>query len=325
MIRTNKNILQFFVNLFISQIFSRLDHYHVSIMLNECIEALDIKPNGVYVDVTFGGGGHSKAILSKLGPEGKLIAFDQDPDAWEQAEKIDDDRLLLITANFKHLERHLRLHGIQEVDGILADFGVSSHQLDAAERGFSTRFNGPLDMRMGPSAETNAAEVLNTYSAKDLQRIFGMYGEIKNAKTLAEAVVQERIKSPLKTTDEFKNVLNRLAPKFKEFKYFAQAFQAVRIEVNKELEVIEEFLTQCPKVLKKNGRLCVLTFHSLEDRLVKNFIKTGNFNGIEDKDLFGNVKKPMEAVIRKPITATEEELKVNSRSRSAKLRVAYKK
>lgn len=195
-------------------------------MLNECIEALDIKPNGIYVDVTFGGGGHSKAILSKLGPEGKLIAFDQDPDAWEQAEKIDDERLLLITANFKHLERYLRLHGIVEVNGILADFGVSSHQLDAAERGFSTRFNGPLDMRMGPSAEIDAAEVLNTYSAKDLQRIFGMYGEIKNAKTLAEAVIQERIKSPLKTTDDFKNLLNRLAPKFREFKYFAQAFQA---------------------------------------------------------------------------------------------------
>jgi 16S rRNA (cytosine1402-N4)-methyltransferase len=294
-------------------------------MLQECIEGLAIKPNGIYVDVTFGGGGHSKEILKHLGPNGKLFAFDQDPDAWEQAEKIEDERLTLITANFKHLEKYLRLHGIKQVDGILADFGVSSHQLDAAERGFSTRFNGPLDMRMGPSASLDAAEVLNTYSAKELQKIFGMYGEIKNAKTLSEAIVLERTKKPLATTDDFKQILNRLAPKFKEFKYFAQAFQAVRIEVNKELEVIEEFLIQCPKVLKPEGRLCVLSFHSLEDRLVKNFFKTGNIEGNEKKDLFGNVLKEMDSVTRKPITASEQELKENSRSRSAKLRIAHKK
>lgn len=294
-------------------------------MLNECIEGLAIKPDGTYVDVTFGGGGHSKEILSKLGPEGRLIAFDQDPDAWEQAEKIEDDRLTLITANFRYLEKYLRLHGIKQVDGILADFGVSSHQLDAAERGFSTRFNGPLDMRMGPSASSDAAIILNTYSAKDLQRIFGMFGEIKNARTLAEAVVKHRIKSGLKTTEDFKHILDKYAPKHREFKYYAQAFQAVRIEVNKELEVIEEFLEQCPKVLAPEGRLCILSFHSLEDRLVKNFIKTGNVEGKENKDLFGNVLKPLEPVTRKPVTASEEELKFNSRSRSAKLRIAYKK
>jgi 16S rRNA (cytosine1402-N4)-methyltransferase len=294
-------------------------------MLQECIDGLAIKPKGTYIDVTFGGGGHSKEILKHLGPEGRLIAFDQDPDAWQEAEKINDERFTLITANFRYLEKYLRLHGIKEVDGILADFGVSSHQLDAAERGFSTRFNGPLDMRMGPSANQTAAEVLNNYSAKELQKIFGMYGEIKNAKTLAEAVVQQRSKSYLETTDDFKQILNKLAPKNREFKYFAQAFQAVRIEVNKELEVIEEFLEQCPKVLAPAGRLCILSFHSLEDRLVKNFVRSGNVEGKEDKDLFGNVLKPLEAVYRKPITASEEELKVNSRSRSAKLRIAYKK
>ena len=293
-------------------------------MLDECLEGLNIQPNGVYVDVTFGGGGHSKAILSRLGPEGRLIAFDQDPDAWQEAEKIDDERFLLITANFRYLEKYLRVHGIKEVNGILADFGVSSHQLDAAERGFSTRFSGPLDMRMGPSASMDAAEVLNNYTAKDLQKIFGMYGEIKNAKTLAEAVVFQRNVKPLETTEDFKQILNKLAPRHREFKYFAQAFQAVRIEVNKELQVIEEFLEQCPRVLAKDGRLVIFSFHSLEDRLVKNFIKAGNVEGIEDKNLFGVVNKPLESVTRKPIVASDEENKVNSRARSAKLRIAYK-
>ena len=293
-------------------------------MLDECLEGLNIQPNGVYVDVTFGGGGHSKAILSKLGPEGRLIAFDQDPDAWQEAEKIDDERFLLITANFRYLEKYLRVHGIKEVNGILADFGVSSHQLDAAERGFSTRFSGPLDMRMGPSASMDAAEVLNNYTAKDLQKIFGMYGEIKNAKTLSEAVVFQRNVKPLETTEDFKQILNKLAPRHREFKYFAQAFQAVRIEVNKELQVIEEFLEQCPRVLAKDGRLVILSFHSLEDRLVKNFIKAGNVEGKEDKNLFGVVNKPLESVTRKPIVASDEENKVNSRARSAKLRIAYK-
>lgn len=298
--------------------------YHTSVMLHECIDGLYIDPAGTYVDVTFGGGGHSKAILAKLGPEGRLFSFDQDPDAWEQAEKIEDERLTLITANFRYLEKYLRLHRVKEVDGILADFGVSSFQLDAPERGFSIRFDGPLDMRMGPSASMTAAELLNSYSADELQRILGMYGEVKNARTLAQAIIQARTQKPLETTQEFKEILNKLAPKHREFKYFAQVFQAIRIEVNQELAVIEEFLAQAPAVLKPAGRLVVMSFHSLEDRLVKNFIKAGNVQGKEDKDLFGVVHRPLESVIRKPITASEEELKLNPRSRSAKLRIASK-
>ena len=298
--------------------------YHTSVLLHECLQGLAIKPDGIYVDVTFGGGGHSKAILEQLGPNGRLYAFDQDPDAWKQADLIDDDRLTLITANFRYLEKYLRLQGVKQVDGILADLGVSSFQLDAAERGFSTRFDGPLDMRMGPSASTTAAEILNNYSAGDLQKLFGMYGEIKNAKTLALAVVQARTQKPLETTGEFKEILFKLAPRNKEFRYFAQAFQAIRIEVNQELRVIEEFLEQCPKVMAPSGRLCVISFHSLEDRLVKNYIRTGDCFGKEDKDMFGVVHKPLESEIRKPITASEVELKENPRSRSAKLRIASK-
>ncbi len=293
-------------------------------MLHECIDGLRIDPAGTYVDVTFGGGGHSKAILAQLGPEGRLFSFDQDPDAWEQAEKIEDERLTLITANFRYLEKYLRLHRVKQVDGILADFGVSSFQLDAPERGFSIRFDGPLDMRMGPSASMTAAELLNGYSATELQRILGMYGEVKNARTLAQAIIQARTRKPLETTQEFKEILNKLAPKHREFKYFAQVFQAIRIEVNQELAVIEEFLAQAPAVLKPEGRLVIMSFHSLEDRLVKNFIKAGNVEGKEDKDLFGVVHRPLESVIRKPITASEEELKINPRSRSAKLRIASK-
>ena len=293
-------------------------------MLSECIDGLRINPAGTYVDVTFGGGGHSKAILAQLGPDGKLFSFDQDPDAWEQAEKIDDERLTLITANFRHLEKYLRLHRVKLVDGILADFGVSSFQLDAPERGFSIRFDGPLDMRMGPSASMTAAELLNGYSASELQRILGMYGEVKNAKTLAQAIIQARTTKPLETTQEFKEILNKLAPKHREFKYFAQVFQAIRIEVNQELAVIEEFLAQAPSVLKPEGRLVIMSFHSLEDRLVKNFIKAGNVQGKEDKDLFGVVHRPLESVTRKPTTASEDELKLNPRSRSAKLRIASK-
>jgi 16S rRNA (cytosine1402-N4)-methyltransferase len=298
--------------------------YHTSVMLPECMNGLDIDPAGTYVDVTFGGGGHSKAILAKLGPEGRLFSFDQDPDAWEQAEQIDDNRLTLITANFRYLEKYLRLHRVKQVDGILADFGVSSFQLDAPERGFSIRFDGPLDMRMGPSASMTAAALLNSYSAVDLQRILGMYGEVKNARTLAQAIIQARTRKPLETTQELKEILNKLAPKHREFKYFAQVFQAIRIEVNQELAVIEEFLEQAPALLKPEGRLVIMSFHSLEDRLVKNFIKAGNVQGKEDKDLFGVVHRPLESMIRKPITASEEELKLNPRSRSAKLRIASK-
>ena len=299
--------------------------YHTSVLLNECIEGLAINPQGIYVDVTFGGGGHSKEILRHLGPKGRLIAFDQDPDAWKEAEKIDDSRLTLITANFRHLDKYLRLEGIKKVDGILADFGVSSYQLDAPERGFSTRFDGPLDMRMGPSASLDAKSVLNSYSAEQLQKILGMYGEVKNAKTLALAIIQARTQKPLETTSDFKEILFKLAPRSREFKYFAQVFQAIRIEVNQELAVIEEFLTQVPHVLNENGRLVIISFHSLEDRLVKNYIKTGDCFGKEDKDMFGVLHKPLDSVTRKPITATELELKENPRSRSAKLRIATKR
>ena len=298
--------------------------YHIPVMLQPCLDGLDLRADGTYVDVTFGGGGHARAIFEQLGPNGQLVVFDQDPDAWEQAEKIEDERLTLITANFRYLEKYLRLHRVKQVDGILADFGVSSFQLDAPERGFSIRFDGPLDMRMGPSASMTAAELLNGYSATELQRILGMYGEVKNARTLAQAIIQARTRKPLETTQEFKEILNKLAPKHREFKYFAQVFQAIRIEVNQELAVIEEFLAQAPVVLKPEGRLVVMSFHSLEDRLVKNFIKAGNVEGKEDKDLFGVVHRPLESVIRKPITASEEELKINPRSRSAKLRIASK-
>ncbi len=298
--------------------------FHTSVLLQESIEGLSINPNGIYVDVTFGGGGHSKEILKNLGPEGKLFAFDQDPDAWKEADKIEDERLTLITANFRHISKYLRLHGIKKVDGILADFGVSSYQLDAPTRGFSTRFEGPLDMRMGPSASTDAKEILNSFSVDALQKVFGMYGEVKNAKTLAQAIVLARTKKPLETTSEFKEILFKLAPRSREFKYFAQVFQAVRIEVNQEMTVIEEFLGQVPALLNINGRLCVISFHSLEDRLVKNFIKAGDCAGIEDKDLFGVVHKPLESCFRKPLIASEAELKYNPRSRSAKLRIAYK-
>lgn len=298
--------------------------YHTSVLLKESIDGLSIDPKGIYVDVTFGGGGHSNEILKNLGPEGQLFAFDQDPDAWKEADKIEDVRLTLITANFRYIAKYLRLHGIKKVDGILADFGVSSYQLDAPERGFSTRFEGPLDMRMGPSASTDAKQVINSYSAEALQKVFGMYGEVKNAKTLAQAIVLARTKKPLETTTELKEILFKLAPRSREFKYFAQVFQAIRIEVNQEMAVIEEFLVQLPDLLNTNGRLCVISFHSLEDRLVKNFIKTGDCEGIEDKDLFGVVRKPLDVCSRKPLVASSEELKSNPRSRSAKLRIAYK-
>lgn len=298
--------------------------YHTSVLLQECLDGLAIRPDGIYVDLTFGGGGHSKAILKALGPEGRLIAFDQDEDAWKQAEAIQDPRFELIQSNFKHMEKYLRLKGVAAVDGMLADFGVSSHQLDAAERGFSTRFDGPLDMRMSAQMPLTAADVLNTYTPEQLQAMFGRYGEIKNARSLAQEIVQQRHLKLLESTEDFKNILLKLAPKFKEFKYFAQAFQAVRIEVNQELAAIETWLEQVPKLLKPEGRLCVISFHSLEDRLVKYFIKTGNVQGIEDKDMFGRVHKPLQAIHRKAVQASEAEMALNNRARSAKLRVAYK-
>lgn len=291
-------------------------------MLEECLEGLNIQPDGIYVDVTFGGGGHSKAILERLGPDGRLVAFDQDPDARNEARKLDDNRLLFVEANFRYLKKFLRVHGIKQVNGILADLGISSHQIDVPERGFSTRFDGPLDMRMNPSAEFSAQQVVNEYGEAELHKIFGLYGEIKNARTLAAAVQAARMNQPIHTVQDFRNVLQRFAPKGKEFKYFAQVFQAVRIEVNEEMTVLEEFLTQVPEVLAPGGRLVVMSYHSLEDRLVKNFIRAGKFYGEAEKDLYGNELKPLRSVTRKPVEATAEEIALNPRARSAKLRIA---
>lgn len=298
--------------------------YHESVMLHECVEGLNIRPDGVYVDVTFGGGGHSKAILDKLGEKGKLYAFDQDPDAKKNANLIEDKRLVFIEANFRYIKKYLRLHGVKQVDGILADFGISSHQIDEPTRGFSTRFDGELDMRMNQKAEVSAYTVINKYPEEQLHKIFGMYGEIKNARTLAGAICSERMNQPINTTGELKAILEKYAPKFKEFRYFAQVFQAIRIEVNQELDVIQEFLEQTPELLRDtDSRLCIMTFHSLEDRLVKNYIKSGNFYGELQKDIvYGTVDKPLEAVSRKPIEASADELAHNNRSRSAKLRIA---
>jgi 16S rRNA (cytosine1402-N4)-methyltransferase len=297
--------------------------YHIPVLFDECIESLDIKPNGVYIDATFGGGGHSKGILAKLGPEGKLFAFDQDADARKNAEDLKTDkRFTFIAANFRYMAKYMRLHGIKTVDGILADLGISSHQIDEPSRGFSTRFDGPLDMRMNTDAEISAFDIVNKYSEQDLHKILGMYGEVKNAKTLANALVVARSSNKIETIADLKKVLNKFTPRGKESKYLAQVFQGIRIEVNQELEALKEFLQDSPTVLKIGGRLCVIAFHSLEDRLVKNFIRSGKFSGDVEKDFFGNELKPLEAVSRKPITANATEMERNGRARSAKLRVA---
>ncbi|EKB51074.1 16S rRNA (cytosine(1402)-N(4))-methyltransferase RsmH [Cecembia lonarensis] len=298
------------------------DHdYHIPVMLSPCIEGLAIDPNGVYVDLTFGGGGHSKEILKRL-EKGHLYGFDQDTDA--ESNVPEDERFTFVQANFRDFKKYLRLYGILQVDGILADLGISSHQIDEPIRGFSTRFDGELDMRMSQSAQLTAKEVLNTYDESHLHKIFGIYGEIKNAKTLAQAVVAERALHPFNTTENFKKVLNRFAPRGKEFKYFAQVFQALRIEVNDEMGALEEMLRQTVEVLKPGGRLVIMSYHSLEDRLVKNFINKGKFQGEVEKDFFGNLIRPLEPVHRKAITADAEEIQQNNRARSAKLRIAKK-
>ncbi|KGE15541.1 16S rRNA (cytosine(1402)-N(4))-methyltransferase RsmH [Sphingobacterium deserti] len=294
--------------------------YHVPVMLQECIDALAIQPDGVYVDVTFGGGGHSREILKHLGPNGRLIAFDQDPDAVKNA--IDDPRFTLVHQNFKFLKNNLRLLGLKEADGILGDLGVSSHQFDSADRGFSIRFEADLDMRMDQVADLDAKRVLNTYAEEDLHRIFGMYGEIQNARSLAKTIVTARLTGEIATVGGLKDVIKRLVPKGKEHKYHAQVFQALRIEVNQELEALQSFLEQTVSVLKPTGRLVIMSYHSLEDRLVKNFMQKGKFRGEVEKDFFGNEIKPFKAVSRKAITASADELAINNRSRSAKLRVA---
>jgi len=298
------------------------NNYHVPVLLKECIDGLNIKPDGVYVDVTFGGGGHSKEILKKLGKNGTLIAFDQDPDA--QQNKIDDPRFLFVDQNFAFLKNNLRLLGYKQVDGILADLGVSSHQFNEPERGFSTRFESSLDMRMDKQGKLTAAEVLNTYTEERLHRIFGIYGEVKNAKSLAKSVITFRANQPIQTLADFKAAAGAHIPKGKENKYMAQVFQALRIEVNAEIDVLESFLLQSAEVLHAGGRLVVMSYHSLEDRPVKNFIAKGKIRGEADKDFFGNEEKPFKAITRKAIIADEQELERNSRSRSAKLRIGEK-
>ncbi|QBQ42985.1 16S rRNA (cytosine(1402)-N(4))-methyltransferase RsmH [Sphingobacterium psychroaquaticum] len=294
--------------------------YHVPVMLEECMQAMDIKPDGVYVDVTFGGGGHSREILKRLGENGRLIAFDQDPDAVKNA--LDDPRFTLVHQNFRFLKNNLRLLGIKEVDAILGDLGVSSHQFDSAERGFSIRFEADLDMRMDQVSDLDAKKILNTYAEEDLHRIFGMYGEIQNARSLAKTVVTARLTTPIETVEGLKDAIKKLVPRGKEHKYHAQVFQALRIEVNQELEALQDFLSQTISVLKPGGRLVIMSYHSLEDRLVKNFMQKGKFKGEVEKDFFGNEIKPFHVISRKAITASEAELALNNRSRSAKLRVA---
>ena len=295
--------------------------YHEPVMLSECLEGLNIRPDGIYVDVTFGGGGHSRAILEKL-TTGRLLVFDQDPDAVANSEEFrGDERFTFIAANFRHLKRYLKLHKAEKVDGILGDLGVSSHQINTPVRGFSTRFDADLDMRMNPNSDKTAREVLNVRSVSELQRILGMYGEVHNAKTAAEAIFSSRHNTPIETVNDLKGILLRYAPKHRENKYFAQVFQALRIEVNDELSVLEEFLTQVPEVLSPGGRLVVMSYHSLEDRPVKNFIGKGKIRGEADKDFFGNEEKPYKAITRKAVIADVEELERNSRARSAKLRI----
>lgn len=294
--------------------------YHIPVMLRECLEGLDIHPDGVYVDVTFGGGGHSKAIFEKLSPKGKLIVFDQDPDAQRNAWEAPNFHF--IPANFSYLKNYLRVLGIQQVDGILADLGVSSHQFDAASRGFSIRSNDTLDMRMNQSGELSAKEVVNTYTEEELIKILRKYGELDYPGKIAGTICRARSKNKLKTTGDLIDVLATIAPKFKEHKFYAQVFQAIRMEVNGEIDVLEKFLLQTPEVLKPGGRLVVMSYHSLEDRLVKNFMKRGNLDGSIEKDFYGNVLKPFTEITRKPVSPSEEEIEQNSRARSAKLRVA---
>lgn len=301
--------------------------YHVPIMLKQCLDGLNINPNGIYVDLTFGGGGHSKAILDRL-DKGKVYCFDQDKDAisnYKLLVKNDENaaqKSVFIESNFRYFKKYLRLHGITEVDGILADLGVSSHQFDEADRGFSYRFDADLDMRMNQSQPISAKTIVNTYDQRQLTKIFKEFGEIQNAWKLANTVVRERINKPIETTGDLTKVCFSLAKKGQDYKYFSQVFQALRIETNEEIEALKEMLLQTSEVMKPNGRLAIITFHSLEDRLVKNYIKQGLLEGEAEKDVFGNVSKPFDATTRKPTEPSEEELKTNSRARSAKLRVA---
>jgi 16S rRNA (cytosine1402-N4)-methyltransferase len=296
--------------------------YHNPVLLQQSVDALAIKENGIYVDVTFGGGGHSIEILKRLGAKGKLFAFDQDPDAL--ANIIDDARFVLIPENFRYISRFLRFHGVRKVDGVLADLGVSSHQFDEADRGFSTRFDGDLDMRMNQKSKTSAKEIINTYKEEKLAEILFQYGELRNSKNIAKTIVEERLKEKIETSFQLKSVLKKYLPNAKEHKILAQIFQAIRIEVNEELEALKEFLNQIPNLLTEEGRLSVISYHSLEDRLVKRFISSGLFSGELEKDVFGNTDEPLKKV-GKLVVPSSEEIKINNRSRSAKLRIAILK
>ncbi|MFN9582283.1 MAG: 16S rRNA (cytosine(1402)-N(4))-methyltransferase RsmH [Bacteroidota bacterium] len=300
-----------------------MTEYHVPVMLNECVEALDIKSSGTYVDVTFGGGGHSKAILNKLGEKGTLVAFDQDEAARNNIPN--DTRFIFIDQNFRFLKNHQAYQHVLPVDCVLADLGVSSHQFDTDDRGFSFRFDdAPLDMRMNASQKNHAAEILNSYTEEQLADLFYYYGELKNARQLAHAIVAYRSGNKLATVGDLKSALADYAPKLKDYKFWAQVFQALRIEVNQELEVLKQLLQQSAQVLAPHGRLVIMSYHSLEDRLVKNFINTGNFEGETQKDFYGNIIRPFSPVSKKAITATDDEVATNPRARSAKLRIAEK-
>lgn len=295
--------------------------YHNAVLLKETVDGLDIKPDGVYVDVTFGGGGHSREILSRLGDEGKLYAFDQDKDAL--ANKIDDNRFVLINENFRYIKRFLRFYGVKEVDGVLADFGVSSHQFDVAERGFSTRFEAKLDMRMNQDSKLSAYEVINEYEEEQLRDVLLQYGELRQAPAMARVIVSERKVEPIETSEQLKLVLKKFLNHRKENKVLAQIYQAIRIEVNQEIQVLKELLLQMPEILKKGGRLSFISYHSLEDRLVKRFIRSGMFEGEPERDVFGNFEVPLKKV-GGLIVPSESEIKMNNRARSAKLRIAEK-
>jgi len=295
--------------------------YHNPVLLKETVDGLAIRPDGIYVDVTFGGGGHSREILKRLGTQGKLFAFDQDEDAWKNT--IDDDRFTLVPENFRYIKRFLRFHGVRKVDGILADLGVSSHQFDEAERGFSTRFEAKLDMRMSRQNDWDAYRVINEYDEELLKQMFLNYGELKQAPALARTIVEARSKKPIQTTIELKAVLAKYLPAHLSNKILAQIYQAIRIEVNQEMDVLKEFLEQTNALLNPGGRLSVIAYHSLEDRLVKRYMRNGMFEGEPERDFFGNFSVPFKT-IGKLIVPSEEEIKINNRARSAKLRIAAK-
>lgn len=296
--------------------------YHIPVLLKKSVEGLNVRPDGIYVDATFGGGGHSREILRQLGPQGRLIVFDQDVDA--AANKPDDERLIFVPQNFRYMKNYLRLYDAIPVDGILADLGVSSYQFDEGKRGFSIRFDGPLDMRMQQNQSKTAADVVNNYSEEELVRIFKLYGEINNSRCMAASICSQRKIKPFETTFQLIEAVKKCVPPQKSNKLLAMLFQAIRIEVNQELDVLREFLEQASQVLRPGGRLVVISYHSLEDRLVKNFMKTGNFDGKLKKDFFGNNLVDLKMVVNKPIVPDHDEIIENSRARSAKLRIAEK-